>query len=79
MEGTVKSALALTIGDLDRRLAELEEQMKMAAFDTAELSVPGNQTGLLQDNAAAYRKWRRKLVRLFPKKDLPRYALGTLA
>lgn len=75
VEGMVKSSLAMTIRDLDERIEYVQAQIENGDDETA-LIVPGNHDALLEDSAAAFRKWRSKLARLFSKEDLRLFALG---
>ena len=75
VEGMVQSSLALAISDLDTRLDQLAEREHEAAFDETSLTVPGNQSGLNEETRAVYQKWRQRLIRLFPTKDLQQHNL----
>lgn len=75
VEGMVKSSLALAISDLENRLTQIEVLASEAVFDETSLIIPGNQNELNCETRDAYRRWRKRLLRLLSKGDLRQYKL----
>lgn len=77
VEGAAKSAVALAIQDLDRRLAEL--QTRENDWDETCLSIPGNEESRLKECRTAYRTLQDRYLRHFSKDELHSYRLDATA